>query len=280
VRASTASLIAALVVATAACGTEPVAEELFATRVERPAADDPGDADVPRLPPSVPLDALVPPAPREVVEVPDVAPAPDPDADDGSAVDADASAAPAPAPPPRPAAGPTVPSGPTDGDLARFVKQLADGALEADHRVEDVTGDGTKEVVVARRVAGDQAHLLVGRWQDGEVRTVGTTSPVAATKLGRLVWRELAGGARALLLPHVDHPHRAVLVAAVAADASLTTPDACPLPDGPAEVRLDFGQGARTVALACDRSQTRGPDALVWAGDGRFVGTPSAAGRG
>jgi hypothetical protein len=283
IRALLALAAAALAVAASGCGAELVPEELFAVPIERsfaPASGDP-ETDVPAqraLPPAEPEEQAAPAAeePRDD---------PPPSTEDGTGEataepeDRGAEAA-SPAAEPAPAAAkPSRPTGPTDGQIAAFVKASTSTAVASDHRTLDVTGDGVRDVVVGARTLEGQVELILGTWDGDRVSESGTVAHPESTGLGVLAVSDLtADGRLELLLPYDDRPHVGVLVAAVSSRGELTAPSGCPVA-APTEQRLDLGSGPASVVLACHQRDARGRDGLVWA-DGVFAGALAVGGKG
>jgi hypothetical protein len=266
--------VAFLAIAAAACGTEAVPEELFAVPVQR--AIPSGDAS----------DALAPlPPERARDDEPAVANVEGPsdgdqDGPEASAPEPTADAAPDPEPSaPDPAEGePTAEvEVPSDAAIARFVKKTTRGALDADHLVADVTGDGNREVLVGTVRLDGLLELVLGRWDGERVTEVGRVDHRDASDLGTLVVRDLDGdGHVQVLLPFVDRPRLGVLVADVARAGRLAVPDRCPV-EGASRQTFDFGEGVEVVELGCASREVRGRDGLVWS-DGVFLGAGAVGG--
>jgi hypothetical protein len=283
-RALPALSVAVFAVAAAGCGAELAPEELVAVPIERsfaPAAGDP-ETDVPpqrSLPPQRETEA--PPAPPVEEEPSDEDL---PDAEDGTVEDAGeaegsgAVAAAPPADPAPPAKQPAQPTGPSDGQIAAFVRASTSAAVASDHRTLDVTGDGIRDVAVGIRTLEGQVELILGTWDGDAVRESGRVAHPRSTGLGALAVGDLTGDGRLeLLLPYADRPHVGVLVASVTTRGRVATPSGCPVP-APTEKQLDFGSGADAVVLACHQRDARGRDGLVWA-DGVFAGALAAGGK-
>jgi hypothetical protein len=266
--------VAFVAVGASACGAEAITEELFAVPLERatPGGDD-RDALLP-VPPERDRDEDGEAAPAAVEgpadggsDEPAALLEPDP-ADDADAADpatGPASAAEEPSPPPAEVRGPT------DQAISRFVKTTSRGALDTEHLVADVTGDGVGEVLVGMLRLDRQLVLVLGRWDGDAVTEVGRVEHQGATDLGTLVVRDLAGdGHTQVALPFVDRPKRGVLVAAVSRSGTLAVPGPCPV-DGPERQTFDFGEGTEVVELGCAAREVRGRDGLVWS-DGVFLG--------
>jgi hypothetical protein len=264
--------VALLAIAAAACGTEAVPEELFAVPVQR--AIPSGDAP----------DALAPlPPERDRDDEPAVANVEDPadeDQDEPEVRAPEPTAETAPAPP-APDPGEAEPRAevdvPSDAAIARFVKKATRGALDADHLVADVTGDGNREVLVGTVRLDGLLELVLGRWDGERVTEVGRVDHRDASDLGTLVVRDLDGdGHVQVLLPFVDRPRLGVLVADVARAGRLAVPDRCPV-EGASRQTFDFGEGVEVVELGCASREVRGRDGLVWS-DGVFLGAGAVGG--
>jgi hypothetical protein len=276
--------LALVAIVTAACGGELTApEELFAVPVQREASPTPADLGFPA--PSV--EHEVPP---EVLE---------PGARDGGgddpagtepssppAVQAEGATEPeaqtAPAEPPVPAPGDEAPretpaaGGPSDADVARFVQARAASAVSSDHHAADVTGDGTRDVVVGLRDVDGTLTLVLGTWDGEAFVEAGRVHWPHSSGLGALTVRDLSGdGNLEVLLPYRDRPRSGVLVATVSSAGVLEAPPGCPLPGASSQV-LDFGDGKEAVELACRPNEARGKDRLLW-GDGVFAGATGTA---
>jgi hypothetical protein len=264
--------VAFVAVGAAACGGEAITEELFAVPVERatPLGDatdalipvaperDPDEDDVAALAVEDPEDE----APDEAIEV--VEPDPADDVDEADPDTGSSAAVEVPAPP-------SEVRGPTDQDISRFVKATTRGAVDTEHLVADVTGDGVREVVVGMLRLDRQLVLVLGRWDGESIAEVGRVEREDATGLGTIVVRDLAGdGHVQVALPFVDRPKRGVFVAAVSRSGTLAVPGPCPV-DGPERQTFDFGAGAEVVELGCASREVRGRDGLVWS-EGVFLG--------
>jgi hypothetical protein len=282
IRALPVLAAAAFAVAASGCGAELVPEELFAVPIERsfsPANGDP-ETDVPQqraLPQGEPEEQAAPAAEEPRDEAP---PSTQDGTVDGAAEPEDRGAAAAsPRSEPAPSAEqPSRPTGPTDGQIAAFVKASTRAAVASDHRALDVTGNGIRDIVVGARTLEGHVELILGTWNGDTVEESGRVSHPRSTGLGALAVSDLTEDGRLeLLLPYTDRPHVGVLVAAVTPGGSLAVPSGCPVP-GPTDQQVDFGSGPEAVVLACHRRDARGRDGLVWA-DGVFAGALAVGGK-
>jgi hypothetical protein len=283
IRALPALTTAVFAVAVSGCGTELVPEELVAIPIERSVATTSGDpgTEVPpqrALPEQVEPEEQAAPAAEEpsVEDLPstqDVAVE-----DTAEPEDRGAAAAPPRAEPAPPAARPSPPSGPTDGQIAGFVKASTGSAVASDHRTLDLTGDGTRDVVVGVRTLEGRVELILGTWDGATVSESGRVPHSGSTGLGVLAVSDLTGDGRfELLLPFTDHPRSGVLVA-VTSGGGLAVPQGCPVA-APRDQQLDFGRGPQAVVFACHQRDVRGRDGLVWT-DGVFAGVLAMGGKG
>jgi hypothetical protein len=282
IRALPVLAAAVFAVAASGCGAELVPEELFAVPIERsfsPADGDP-EAEVPQqraLPGGGTEEQAVPAAEEHRDEA---APSAEDGTVEGAAEPEDRGAA-AASPRSEPAASeaqPSQPTGPTDGQIAAFVKASTRAAVASDHRTLDVTGDGIRDVVVGARTLEGHVELILGTWDGDTVRESGKVAHPRSTGLGALAVSDLTEDGRLeLLLPYTDRPQVAVLVAAVSSGGGLAVPSGCPVA-APRDQQLDFGSGPEAVVLACHRRDVRGRDGLVWA-DGVFAGGLAVGGR-
>jgi hypothetical protein len=277
-----AVLLVTLGVAVSACGVETPPEELFAVHLgDREGAAGSGVLDGAGL-------TDLGDGEGEALDLPAVAAGKSVEPDEGDDPSEADAGTPAPEPEPAPEQEPAVtsdneanaaraPSGPSDGDVARFVAAQKRDAVESGHHVADLTGNGVVDVAVGRRTVDGTVEVVLGVWDGSSLVHRGTaTAGAGGTALGGLVARDLDGDGRPeLLLPYTVRPHRAVLVAVVRANGDLVVPTGCPV-GAPASYSLDFGHGADPVRLACSRREARGGDALVWDGD-RFGGSPAEA---
>jgi hypothetical protein len=282
IRALPTLAAAVFAVAASGCGAEIVPEELVAIPIERsfaPASGDP-EADVPQqraLPEVDPEEQAAPTAEDEA------APATEEGTDEEAAEPEDrgaeaASPRPEPAPSEAQPAQPSRPAGPTDGQIAAFVRASTSAAVASDHRTLDVTGDGIRDVVVGARTLEGQVELILGTWDGDTVRESGRVAHPRSTGLGALAVSDLTQDGRLeLLLPYTDRPQVGVLVAAVSSGGSLAVPSGCPVA-APTDQQLHFGSGPEAVVLACHRRDARGRDGLVWA-DGVFAGALAVGGK-
>jgi hypothetical protein len=282
IRALPVLAAAVFAVAASGCGAELAPEELFAVPVERsfaPAIGDP-ETDVPQqraLPQGEPEEQATPAAEEHRDEA---SPAAEDGTVEGAAAPEDrgAAAAPPPSEPAPSAAQPSKPAGPTDGQIAAFVKATTRAAVASDHRTLDVTGNGTRDVVVGARTLEGQVELILGTWDGDTVRESGRVSHPNSTGLGALAVSDLTEDGRLeLLLPYTDRPQVGVLVAAVSPGGNLAVPSGCPVA-GPTDAQVNFGSGPEAVVFACHRRDARGRDGLVWA-DGVFAGALAVGGK-
>jgi hypothetical protein len=282
IRALPVLAAAAFAVAASGCGAELVPEELFAVPIERsfsPANGDP-ETEVPpgRAPRDGGTEEQAAPAAEEHRD--EASPSTEDGTVDGAAEPEDGGAAAAsPRSEPAPsAAQPSRPTGPTDGQIAAFVKASTRAAVASDHRTLDVTGDGVRDVVVGTRTLEGHVELILGTWDGDTVKESGKVSHPQSTGLGALAVSDLTEDGRLeLLLPYTDRPHVGVLVAAVSSGGDLAVPSGCPVA-APREQQLNFGARPEAVVLACHRRDVRGRDGLVWA-DGVFAGALAVGGR-
>jgi hypothetical protein len=276
VRSRALQLLTIAFVATAAtaCGTEAIPEELVAVPVDRavPAEDDAAAL----TPPPAEHDEEDEPA-VAAVEDPLVEEGPEPaepdpadDADEGRDEAAQAADGEQPELPPEV-------DEPSDAAVARFVETTSRGALNADHQVADVTGDGVRDVLVGVVGLDGKLELVLGRWAGEAVTEAGRVRHQGATDLGTIVLRDLDGDGEAqVALPFVDRKRLGVFVVAVAGSGTLVVPGPCPV-EGPSRQAFDFGEGAQLVELGCASREVRGSDGLVWS-DGVFLGAAAVGG--